>query len=113
MIMIKHNLPVYYNPKYNGFHVLHNDLGNNVVVIGGCSKFLDDAYTNIIRYKVPKSYLNELILIDLDKVDTYDFIQKGTKYTLDVYLVSENLKENTYLFYTDPIVLQSWHIERY
>ena len=104
--MIEHKLLIYFNPKYNGFHVVHEEKDDNII-LGGCCRFLDDAYTNIMRYEIPKTYLDELIKIDLKKMDKYEFVQYGSKYQSNVYLISESLKDETYLFYNDPIILSS------
>ena len=72
--IVKHNLDVYYNPMYNGLHVVHSDNGKTVT-IGSCCNFYNDAYTSIIRHEVDKSYLKRLIKLDKEKLFDYDFLE--------------------------------------
>ena len=67
---------------------------------------INDAYTNTMRYKVSNKYIDSLIRINKRKLNTYSFIQKGTKYLLNRYLATETIEDTTYLMYNDINVLR-------
>lgn len=105
-------LPLYYNPMYNGFHVIHQET-EDCYILGGCATFLVDAYTNIMRYVVPKSYLINLKSIDYALLDEYDFISLHNLHSdRFVYCVHCDLKDRTYLFYQNKAIITSYTCER-
>lgn len=105
-------LPLYYNPMYNGFHVIHEET-EDTVTLGGCCTFLSDAHTSIMRYVVPKSYLINLFLIDYDHLDEYDLIELYNLYSdIFVYRIPKELKDKTYLFYQNKAIIISYTCER-
>lgn len=69
--MIQHKLPLYYSPKYNGVFVIRRDN-----VIGGVCEFVDDAYTNILRYQIDKTFLQTCVRLNKRKLQKYSFLQK-------------------------------------
>lgn len=103
MKIIKHNLPLYYNPRYNGFNVIHS-YDDNTIILGGCSSFIDDSYTNYSRYKLPKSYLKELVRINKSKLSKYSFISKSSEHVISPIATSK-YKDNTHLFYKNPFII--------
>lgn len=75
MNIIKHNLPIYYNPQYNGLMVVHSK-NNKTAMVGGCCHHLNDAYTNICRYEIPIKKLREWKRLNKRKINQYSFIEK-------------------------------------
>ena len=43
MKILRHKLPVYYNPEYNGLMVVHSK-NDKSAVVGSCCHFYNDAY---------------------------------------------------------------------
>jgi hypothetical protein len=74
IIEIKRGQPIYYNPVNHGLHVVFGRENDNIVV-GDCCQYFDDAYTTIMRYVIPKEYLNKWKHIEEDKLSTYGFLE--------------------------------------
>ena len=85
--IIKHNLPVYYNPNEHGFHVVHSQ-NNCTAIVGECCRFYSDAFTCILRYEVPVNYLNNWIKINKDFLLDYSFVD--TKMQNTVHVIDKN-----------------------
>jgi len=111
MSMVEHDLDLYYNPKYNGFHVVHKEQGNKIV-LGGCCRFVDDAFTNITRKVVYRTYLKNLVKVDKSKIESYDFVQCGCDSLPDTYLATESKEDKTHLMFEDSAIINSYYSEK-
>lgn len=73
--MIKHILPIYYNPEDKGFHVIF-DVEGDELIVGNCARYIDDALTNRQRFKIPIVMLNRFERLYKRKIESYSFISK-------------------------------------
>lgn len=74
MKILKHKLPVYYNPEYNGLMVVHSR-NNKTAIVGNCCHFYNDAYTTIYRYEIPVKMLRKWQRLNKGKLKSYSFIE--------------------------------------
>lgn len=107
------NLPLYYNKKYNGFHVVHSiDYDNQKAIIGGCCTFLNDAFSNNMRYKIKLSSFNNLQRLEKKTVNKYDFVEADCSLIKGVVIfrIKKELEDKTYLFFQDECVLARFSV---
>ena len=111
---IKHDLPVYYNPEYNGLMVVHSK-NNASVIVGGCCHFYNDAFTNIYRYEIPVKMLKEWKRVNKRKLKSYSFIEKDNQVDAlcvkDIAISPEEIS-NDYkrcLWYENKFIIKSWY----
>ena len=105
--MEKDFIGVYFNPKYNGLHVLHS-IGKDCLVVGGCCNYLADAHTNIVRHTIKKEAIEDWIVVDESNLRVYPFISMKRKGIATG--VKSRLKDKAYLFYKDPCVLKTEYL---
>lgn len=107
MNIFEHDLPVYYNPEYNGLHVVHKQ-NEEIAIVGDCCRFYNDAYTCIVRYEIPIEYLNKWIVLDKNNLLKYDFIGNHLQNTVHVLEkhVNDDLTRSTW--YRNPVIVNRY-----
>ena len=61
----------YYSPLYGGIHTIRS---TDPLVLSYPCRFLNDAATCLSTAKVSKKYFKSLVLLDLEKLESYDFL---------------------------------------
>lgn len=111
----RHNLAIFYNPEYDGLHVVH-EWRKATVVVGGCCHFLDDAYTNISRHEIPRSALKGWIKLkrNLNAMKNYPFMMVYQSQpsafltsTWRALCTKENQDSKRSSFYRSPLIIHS------
>jgi len=104
----KEFIGVYFNPKYNGLHVLYS-IGENYLIVGGCCSYLVDSHTNIVRHKIKPEGVIDWIEVDESNLRAYPFMSMKRRGIATG--VKSRLKDKAYLFYEDPCVLSTEYIK--
>jgi len=113
--MLKFDKPVFYNPTYGGFHVIHafchHQDKEDTVIVGNCTHFYNDAFTSTCRYEIPKSKLKEWMRLNKKKLKSYPFIEENNigiaiKY---INLFSINDDYRRCLWYKDECIINSFY----
>lgn len=113
MRIINHDLPVYYNPEYNGLHVVHSK-DDKTAIVGSCCHFYNDAYTNICRYEIPVEMLKDWILIDKENLLKHSFITEKHKYIDHPGVVGESVEDDLIRcqWYLNRQIKKSWYVKK-
>jgi hypothetical protein len=98
---------LFYNPEYHGFHQIKK-INFDTIVLSGCTQFLNDATTNIVRHVVSSTYINELIPL-VKKYKKYSFMQYGTKIMPNSWVINEKYESKSYLFYENQNILETFY----
>lgn len=88
----------YYSPLYGGIHTIRS---TDPLVLSYPCRFLNDAATCLHTAKVSKKYFKSLVLLDIEKLDSYDFL---TTVVFTDFYKSYAVKQEfdkTVNFYTD------------
>lgn len=83
------NKNVYYIPEFNGLVCVHEETETHYIT-SNITKFYQDAFTNRLRYLIPKDKTKAWVLVDKNKLKEYTFLTK--KNLVKTYSVKCNSK---------------------
>lgn len=88
-------------------HSLDSDLG--VAVVGGCSQFYNDAYTNICRFLIPISELDSWIPLNKKRLLFYNFVTVTMSFgTIYICVTAKNDDLLRATWYENAAIIRSW-----